>query len=228
VYEEQVRTIGLLRVPGLKAARIDTPVSFVDVPPTLLNVLGLKDQMKPFKGRSLLTGLLGEPVEKRPVVVETWKVRTLANYRAGLIDWPYKIVTDGSDARLYDLVEDPKEKNELNTTHPRYLELVHKMDQYQDQVQRVYQDAPKKKKKKKKKKLEPRRSLDKAKRSLHHAVDLATPPTSPARFVGPQNPEIKEKIRHKVEKDLRVTSPFQGHREHGTQRAKTKKKPGSK
>lgn len=59
-----------IRVPGLAGRRIATPVSTVDIAPTLLEAFGLPP-LPGAQGRSLLPALRGEPIEARPAFAET-------------------------------------------------------------------------------------------------------------------------------------------------------------
>ena len=116
LYEPQVRTPLLLRVPGAGGRRITSPAGFTDVAATLANLGGAKDGYTDFKGRNLTSVLFGEPMPEEPIFMEVWKVKTRSGYHAAIVNWPYKIVVAGmkpDSAELFDLQKDPAEKNDI-------------------------------------------------------------------------------------------------------------------
>jgi arylsulfatase A-like enzyme len=101
----------LLRVPlvfgglTLTPARIDVPVSLVDLPSTLLGVYGLPSPAS-FMGQSLVPFLLGETrTFERPIVAEGL-LRQAMIFGDG-----YKVIRDQRDQtiEIYDLTRDPGE-----------------------------------------------------------------------------------------------------------------------
>jgi len=98
----------------------DKLVSNLDIPPTILHLLGV-EPCEAFQGRSLLPaadypekGCFGEAVAKRGRQEPT--DRPAYYYRQGDL----KIIYDGTDEswRLYDLAADPKELGNVVETHP--------------------------------------------------------------------------------------------------------------
>jgi arylsulfatase A-like enzyme len=70
LYEELVRVPLVLRVPGGRGGRIATPVSTLDIAPTLLDALGLEAPAS-FRGESLLPLADGKPRRGRYLFAET-------------------------------------------------------------------------------------------------------------------------------------------------------------
>ena len=108
LYEELVRVPLMIRVPGVKPARIDVPVSGIDIGPTLLDLMGEKTPAR-FMGQSLVPFLRGKrPELDRPIAGDARTAQSLVLGR-------YKIIDDRRrhSVELYDLSQDPEEKNNL-------------------------------------------------------------------------------------------------------------------
>ena len=108
----------LLHVPlilwgaGVNPGRDATPVSLVDIAPTVLDWLDLVSPV-PFDGLSLLpTVSASVPVPDRPLYAEGVRRRTP---QSGVMRWPQKLVVDHASGRLlrFDLVQDPHERHIL-------------------------------------------------------------------------------------------------------------------
>jgi arylsulfatase A-like enzyme len=119
MFQELLRIPLLFWGPGVKPARIEAPVSLVDVVPTLLDALGL-EPVAGLAGRSLWP-LLGGAVApaQRSLIAEG----TLHGPdRKALVRWPWKVVvTAGQAPRLYELVQDPQERRDLSKQAPERL-----------------------------------------------------------------------------------------------------------
>ena len=91
--------------------RIDTPVSLVDLVPTILDVLDLEIPSD-LSGRSLVPLLEGEPFGPRPLYAEVTDGRSPTR---AIIDWPWKYVHRFTPGRgmLYNLESDPGETVDL-------------------------------------------------------------------------------------------------------------------
>lgn len=145
LYEPQVRTLGLLRVPGLDAKRFKEPVAAMDIGATLLNLAGLKGGLSKLTGRNLTAALLGEgDIASRPLMLEVWNVTTRAKYQLALVLWPYKLISAGQAQgtyKLFDLKQDPKELTDLwdkpahQAARKRLVDLA---SRYLDSVSREY------------------------------------------------------------------------------------------
>jgi choline-sulfatase len=119
MFQELLRVPLLFWGPGVRPRRIETPVSLVDVLPTLLEALGL-EPVPDLAGRSLW-GLLGggsDPAERVLVAEGTLH----GPDRKALVRWPWKlVVTAGQPARLYDLAQDAGERHDLSQQAPERL-----------------------------------------------------------------------------------------------------------
>ena len=108
----------LLHVPlifwgaGVNPGRDATPVSLVDIAPTVLDWLDLESPV-PFDGLSLLpTVSASVPVPDRPLYAGGV---TRSTPQSGVMRWPQKLVVDHASGRLlrFDLAQDPHERHIL-------------------------------------------------------------------------------------------------------------------
>jgi arylsulfatase A-like enzyme len=115
LYEPQLRTATLLRVPGLAARRVAEPVSFLDFAPTVLDFLGVGAELAGAMGRNLAALLVAGRSLEPGFLVENFKVDDGSQALLGVVDWPWKLVRMGADAdlELYDLSRDPGETRNL-------------------------------------------------------------------------------------------------------------------
>jgi hypothetical protein len=111
VFEENVRVPWLMRVPGMPVGgtRIETPVSHVDLAPTLLDLCGL-----PMDDRMEGVSLLRE--QGRPVLFFADWGSLLLGVRVGA----HKLIVDveSGGTQLYDLATDPLELTNLAAREP--------------------------------------------------------------------------------------------------------------
>ncbi|SCM76083.1 Choline-sulfatase [uncultured Pleomorphomonas sp.] len=105
-FEGSARVPLMIAAPGLDAGRIDTPVSLVDVAPTLAALAGAPEaDIGP--GRSLLGD--GTPDDHPPVLMEYAGETTVAPM-VGIRKGRWKLAVSASDPPLlYDLEADPQE-----------------------------------------------------------------------------------------------------------------------
>jgi arylsulfatase A-like enzyme len=123
--EAQIHVPLIFRVPGAPPRRVRTPVSLVDVAPTILRLKGLP--RPPMHGRSLLSILAGgdEAADARPVYSELVGPEPGQDYlRFAVRDgrWKYRRNLNAGGEELVDLEEDPHEKRNL------VAELPHEAD----------------------------------------------------------------------------------------------------
>jgi hypothetical protein len=115
IYESLVRVPLLIRVPGVRARRVDTPVTTLDIAPTLLDLLGQPTPGE-YMGQSLVGFLRGEsPTLKRPIALDEGRLLIY-----GLLVGPYKVIEHRRrhTLEIYDLVRDPAEANNLYGSLP--------------------------------------------------------------------------------------------------------------
>lgn len=125
LYEGGVRVPGLLIWPEKITASqvVDIPCVTSDYFPTVMDVLGYRlpaAETRPYDGISLLLLIDGHMIKRpRPIGFESRKQLSLTDNR-------YKIYSpdDGKTFELYDLIEDPSEKNNLAGRKP---DIVSKM-----------------------------------------------------------------------------------------------------
>jgi hypothetical protein len=109
LYEEIVRVPLIVRVPGLEAQAIDTPVSLIDLGPTILDLYGLPTPGW-FMGQTLVPTLMGqEPELTRPLIASTM-TGAMAYY-----DGSRKLIWDKKKrtVELFDLSRDPDERENV-------------------------------------------------------------------------------------------------------------------
>lgn len=109
LYEELVHVPLWIRVPGTKPRRVDDLVSLIDLGPTLLDLFG-QPTPPSFQGQSLVPFLAGgTPELTRPVAAETRLIQMMVfpNGKKAIFD-----IRRGT-YELYDLLEDPREKQNL-------------------------------------------------------------------------------------------------------------------
>lgn len=114
----------VVKLPGqTQAGRTRTPVSLIDVVPTLLDYAGAAP-LASADGRSLRPALEGTGLSARPVYAMAMERQSrFAPIRQGqyaIIDGAYKLVLHLAEdqAELYDLTSDPLELRDLSTQRP--------------------------------------------------------------------------------------------------------------
>jgi len=119
LFDTQVRTMGVMYVPGLGHRTVEQPVVHYDLGTTVMNLLGVRLRFDELRGRNLLPALQGQNVEPSAIFVE------LAGFKFsrpmfGMVDWPYKLLHIAGTAsfELYDLERDPAERVDVKSAHP--------------------------------------------------------------------------------------------------------------
>ena len=112
LYEWSARIPLVIHWPGAKPATIDTPVSLLDLPPTLTDLAGQKPARQ-FEGRSLLPALKGEALDEVPIISEYHGEGIMRpSFMVRLGEWKY-IYCHGSAPQLFNLARDPNEWENL-------------------------------------------------------------------------------------------------------------------
>ena len=127
LYEWSARIPLLIDIPGAAPRRIGTPVSLLDVPATLIDIVG-HQPAQPLQGRSLLASVHGDELELIPVICEYHGEGVMRpSFMVRLGDWKYHYC-HGSAPQLYDLAEDPDEWNN-RAGDPHCREIEARLDQ---------------------------------------------------------------------------------------------------
>jgi len=125
LYDDVLRAMLLIRVPGVAASVHDELVALIDVAPTLVDVLGIAAPPT-FVGRSLAPLWRGETLPPRAVGATLqstpgWKHSAQALITA---DGKDKIIVHGDGkVEVYDLAADPEEKQDLSADKARVERL---------------------------------------------------------------------------------------------------------
>jgi arylsulfatase A-like enzyme len=114
LYEESIRVPLLIRVPGLTPRRVSDLVELIDLPPTILELAGLRNDSgaSAFQGRSLVPALAGRSFSGTMLAFS----RTLwSKPRYSVRSERYKLIWDSrtGSSELYDLERDPGERTTL-------------------------------------------------------------------------------------------------------------------
>jgi arylsulfatase A-like enzyme len=121
LYEAQVRTAALLRVPGLGRRTIRTAAALTDLVPTLLDLMGYPEALARMQGRNLVPVLDAPESPLPPFLLENFRVQDGGSHRIALVSWPHKLIyqPDGELLELYDVAKDPLERHNLALTHDK-------------------------------------------------------------------------------------------------------------
>ena len=113
LYEPLIHVPLLFRAPDGVGRVVETPVSIIDVAPTIAELAGI-ERPDSWQGRSLAGALAGEALSNRPVVAELFMHDAWSKHRFAIIDGEDKYLLDmaGGVSRLR-VAEDPDEE------HPR-------------------------------------------------------------------------------------------------------------
>jgi arylsulfatase A-like enzyme/predicted Zn-dependent protease len=116
LYQEAIRVPWIVKLPGTswRGRKIAEPVSLVDLAPTLLGAVGVPRDAA-FDGSSILDAR--RDADRDPIYAETWYPRLRLGWSelVALVDRRYSTIvgTGSGQTELYDLTEDPKERENL-------------------------------------------------------------------------------------------------------------------
>lgn len=120
LHEEQIHVPLIIAGPGIVPRRVATPVSAVDLAPTLAELLGLPADPA-WHGQSLAHALrAGRDPEPRPVFAQGTSNRTPVDPLRMILDWPHKLVEGATTGTLWlhDLERDPGERHNRAADDP--------------------------------------------------------------------------------------------------------------
>jgi arylsulfatase A-like enzyme len=121
VYRELTHVPLALRFPGTSPRRVSQVVSLVDLSPTLLDALEIKEPSA-FQGRSLMPLLRGEPMKESTAYSETQVTNNNVFWKLAVSEGAYRLIVKArrddplagfTQEELYDLRRDPLEKHPL-------------------------------------------------------------------------------------------------------------------
>jgi arylsulfatase A-like enzyme len=137
LYEPDVRIAMLLKIPGVAAKTVKTPVTLTDLAPTIRSLAQIPRDTRS-DGQSLLTHLFNRtPIPERPMFLYTDIRRGNMHYVAsGVVQWPMKLIYDRriKAYELYNVETDPLEEHNLVDTaknqHSQLAELLESYEAY--------------------------------------------------------------------------------------------------
>ena len=119
LFDEVIRVPLLISGPGLTPGRVSTPVTLLDVLPTLRELAGLPTDPT-LRGISLVPSLKGKEQAHPPVFFEKVRKSHDLNWppgrrMLGMVQWPYKVVWTPyyNSFQIYDLAADPSERKNI-------------------------------------------------------------------------------------------------------------------
>ena len=110
----------LIRAPGIAGRRVATPISLVDVFPTLLGQVTLPGAERFLSGATGIDVLAAPPTERLLFSQTSKRLERFGGEEAHALTgtrWKYVQSEDGRQ-RLFDLQEDPFELNDVSAEHP--------------------------------------------------------------------------------------------------------------
>ncbi|MGB7217317.1 MAG: sulfatase [Vicinamibacterales bacterium] len=119
VFNEVMKVPMVFHVPGKTAVRDDRPAMFLDVPPSILDLVGLPPHPG-FQGISLFEP---QPNPNRSIFM---MVQTVWAHQVAMVQGAFKLFFSERDGRyvLFDLMNDPGETMSLTSTRPDLVESM--------------------------------------------------------------------------------------------------------
>ena len=129
--EEATRNLLLFSGPGIKAQHCSSPVSLLDIYPTLIDICGISEK-SPLEGSSLKPLLVNaqHPWERPAISTLGYKNHSVRTKR-----WRYISYSNGTQ-ELYDHSKDPMEHNNLSND-PNFAETIKSLHKWLPQKNAV-------------------------------------------------------------------------------------------
>ncbi len=127
LYNELLKVPCLIKLPGGTGAgrRTTALASFHDILPTLLEIVGMGNNLDALPGRSLLPLLLGRGDTHRQAIIAGYHGAEDRCVRDGT--WSYIRRPEGQPDELYHLLDDPHERDNLIDLHPKEAQRLARM-----------------------------------------------------------------------------------------------------
>ena len=125
LFNDQVHVPLILFGPQLPSQTVRTPVSLIDVMPTVLELAQVSALPPKPRGHSLLKFAYQSTAEHHPIIIEMLKDSTHSSRRA-IIDWPWKLhySRDYNRFMFFNLRKDPYETVDLtNERSPSFQRM---------------------------------------------------------------------------------------------------------
>jgi arylsulfatase A-like enzyme len=132
LFEPQVRTLLLMRIPKHKGRRVAAPVNLNEIPPALLNVLGLKKDFERLRSRNVLPLVNGADHLPGQVTVELFDGWRHSSYQVAMLEGQNKVMWSeiGNFSRTFDLQSDPQERSPIAAPDPEQERLMQQLHEY--------------------------------------------------------------------------------------------------
>ena len=123
LYRETIRVPLVIKLPGSRGAgrRVAAPVQHIDIPPTILDLIGPSTRAQDFRGRSLRPVLDGSgPLAETNIYSESLSPRYHFGWSElyALSDDRYRLIRAPRD-ELYDIQQDPRELTSIAGERPQ-------------------------------------------------------------------------------------------------------------
>ena len=114
-FERSARIPMTISGPGIPPTRIGTPVSLIDLLPTLVDLAGLGPDTADTPGGTLLPLARGESEVTTPAVFGEFLGEGVTDPVVMIREGPFKYISMlGAPAQLFDVVDDPEERTDLS------------------------------------------------------------------------------------------------------------------